>query len=158
MKLTPDQLRLFWRTFAEAKGLHGIPESEADAWRKEIIRRATGRESLTEVTRTAEFDAVMYELARLAQNPALTERFALADSKRLVHLIERNVGAILAAKNGGLSSADYCVRAYIRAILKKRGVTVRASFDWWYDLTNPQLLSLARITGSSVSRLKRVTK
>lgn len=156
MKLSKSQRLIFWRTFVMAAQVQGISEEAKDGWRMEIILRTTGRESLTEVARTGEFDALMYELGRLAQDAEVCGKFVNGDAQRLAHRVWENVKAILKMHSPG-HIFENAITGYIHGILTRRGSGLqnREKENWWQDLSLPALISLNQITGSAVARLER---
>ncbi len=77
MKLTPPQLKRFWREWAAAARAQkwtredGLSPAEIDQHRRDVIQRA-GFNSLTAVDRTRGFDRLLADLGRLQSNIART--------------------------------------------------------------------------------------
>ncbi len=59
-----------------------------EAWRRQLNLATTGHESTREMNKTADFDAVMLELAIMAMDEFWINRLATAEERRFRHIIE----------------------------------------------------------------------
>ena len=72
---------------AEAERLQGnLPPREE--WRRQLNMRITGKYSTKQMNQTKDFDAVMMELAILADDDYWINRLSTSDERRLRHVIE----------------------------------------------------------------------
>jgi len=90
MKLTKPQQNLFWRAFVPAwrarREEQGIAPADAearDAWRHGVILQETGRGSLAEVERGAEFDRLLKRLSVEAGDFARAADMEAAEAGRI---------------------------------------------------------------------------
>lgn len=98
MKLSGNQQARFWKLFhaawqayARGVGVHFDDHAARDDWRREQIMEATGEVSLTNVSRTHGYDALMLHFAMLAGDEAAIRYFAPAVERRMRHLIRQRL-------------------------------------------------------------------
>jgi hypothetical protein len=90
MNLTKPQCDMFWRVFAEAwrrtaaeRGLNRDDKTAMEAYRHDLIRRATGRTSLKDVTRTTGFDDLLSLTCQEAELYEIAAKVELSRGRRI---------------------------------------------------------------------------
>jgi hypothetical protein len=116
MKLTRPQLALFWRAFASAcAGLGLVTKEDKDAYRKQVMQEETGKSSVKELNRTADFDAVVQRFLVDGQSYNQALHFNGAALSRLHYLIGEAAAKIVAASKFRGSGWAYVVGVMIQA-------------------------------------------
>lgn len=146
--MTQKQRILFFRFFQKACEVRGIPPSEREAYRHDLIAHAcpVSGGSLRNVGSGADFDRLMRLVAREAQSVEAAGHFATAEARRLAKLCEALVWQIWQIDcglpetlKGRGASAAITPADYLRGVLRQAGwtwATVAAGgSDWWLDLT-----------------------
>ena len=117
MNLTHAQLSKFWRLWARAEA-ETLPPSatrpERDNLRRETIHKATGKDSLKDVGRTGDFEALMLSVAHLAGDYEEAAYWSIGRERRLVHMIgecARQIGEIAGDPHGW----SYCRSTFHQA-------------------------------------------
>ena len=87
--LTNAQVTLFWKAFSAACFSLGIRGKEdREIYRKEVMFSATGKESIKDLNRTTDFDAVLQRFYADANDYQRAAETAVQDAKRLAFLIK----------------------------------------------------------------------
>lgn len=141
MMLTAKQQAMFWRVFQAAwreqslsQGLDHGDAALRDAYRRGLVRRATGRGSLTEVGRTHEFDELMSLASREAGLHETASHASLSGERRALHRMLDCARQVCEASGMEALESDDARWGYARATL------LRAfRHDDWQDLAAPQL-------------------
>lgn len=89
MQLSASQQKLFWNVFADAwknhaaaNGLDPADRPAQDAYRHQLVFRATGCRSLKDVTRAQGFDRLMLETSRDAERYEVSAQVVLSQGRR----------------------------------------------------------------------------
>ena len=147
MNLTKPQQAIYWRHWAAAERESlppGATKQERDAFRHEIILRATGCASLRDVDKTTGFDKLMLEVATLAGDYEAAARWGNAAENRLAHMMRecaRQIGEIAGDPHGW----EYC-----RDTLRQAGLP-----QDWQDVPESLLASTFKILDTHRRRLLR---
>ncbi|MBO5643068.1 MAG: hypothetical protein J6S51_03580 [Kiritimatiellae bacterium] len=113
MKLTRPQLALFWRAFASAcAGLGIVTKEDKDAYRKQVMQEETGKSSVKELNRTADFDAVVQRFLVDGQCFADALRFDGASLTRMHYMIGEAAAKIVEASSYRGSGWAYVSGSY----------------------------------------------
>lgn len=164
--MTQRQRILFFRLFARACEVRGIPPAEREAYRHNLIAHACpiSGGSLRNVGSGEDFDRLMRAVAREAQSVEAAGHFATAEARRLAKMCEALVWQIWQidcgmpeALRGKSTSTAITPADYLRAILRQAGwtwATVAAGgSDWWLDLTLPHAQKLMMMLDTHRRRL-----
>lgn len=168
MKLSKQQIAMFWRMFAQAVHERGIARGQETQYRREILRETTGYEHLTEINPTDQFDRVMARVCEEAGDYASAIRYQGATVDRWRHVITERAREVLLMK-GGLSDErgellPGVVESYLTGIilqgrlvsttLERDAFAARlAKADGWYDFDERALRLLLQIVCSERAKL-----
>lgn len=134
--LTKAQISLFWRAFSAAcrnLGLRGHVETEK--YRKNLLLKETGKDSLKALDRTKDFDAVMHRLSVDSGDWETAAKFAAGDDYRLGVMIGICCRQIMQLK--GVPEGSDAAENYLRGVLRQSRIcTVRnAGSSFWLDVS-----------------------
>ena len=134
--ITKAQISLFWRAFSAAcrnLGLRGHVETEK--YRKNLLLKETGKDSLKALDRTKDFDAVMHRLSVDSGDWETAAKFAAGDDYRLGVMIGICCRQIMQLK--GVPEGSDAAENYLRGVLRQSRIcTVRnAGSSFWLDVS-----------------------
>ena len=130
-RLTPAQIKAFWRAFAAARA--AVVPRDAETWRRKILFEETGKASLRELDRTGDFERVMHRLWSEAGDWEEAARFCTGDADRLGFLIKTCAAQIM--QLAGRDESD--ARRYLEGVLAQSRIvhgTYTASGEFWMDV------------------------
>jgi len=153
MLLTKAQVKLFWTLWGRAER-EVMPVSatraERDEFRRGVIRRATGKDSLRGVNPAAEFDALMFEVATMAEDYEGAAYWGNAAERRYAKMMmacARQIAEIQADNDPSLRRLD-SAWAYCVATLKQAGLPER-----WEDVPESLLAATFKMLDTHRRRL-----
>ena len=155
--ITPAQRSAFFRALqaASIELGHDTPE-EREAYRKQVMREEAGKEHLAELSRTADFDAVMRRFASDAGDFETASRFAIADDARKAAILRICCAQVLQLKGCAAGTAE--AADYLSGIVEQAripcGRDVRDS-SFWMDCAPGNVLTLFQILDTHRRRLLR---
>lgn len=132
--LTRSQLSLFWRAFSAACfNLGYVDRDVQENYRREVLRSETGKESLKELNRTSDFDAVLRRFYADAGDWRKASEAAVQDAKRMGYLIKVACLQLMQLKGGDPLAA----RDYLGGILDRAKIPngVGDGDCFWLDLS-----------------------
>lgn len=133
MKLTPQQQARFWRLWSRAETETLPPTAtrqERAALRRNTTRQATGKDSLRQVNRTGDYDALMLATAHLAGDYEEAAYWSIGKERRTAKMIAecaRQIGEIANVPHGW---------AYCRATFRQAGLPTS-----WLDIPDTLLFA-----------------
>ena len=155
--LTPAQRAAFFRALQAASvELGHTTPGEREAYRKTVMREETGKAHLSQLSRTADFDACMRRFATDAGDFEAASRFGVADVARkaaLVRICCRQV-LQLAGREPGTADAS----SYLEGIVKQARIACGRNLrddSFWMDVNPAHLLTLFRKTWGQTPRLRK---
>jgi len=166
MLLSKRQVARFWRLWAAAEREAFPPSAtreERDAFRREVIFKATGKQSLRDVGAGKGFDALMLEAAALAGDYGEAAYWGNGAERRyaeMMRMCARQIGEIAGISNGqhGMTNvqvgcaADDAARSweYCRGVMKQAGLPER-----WEDVPETLLAATFKMLDTHRRRLLR---
>jgi len=164
MLLSKRQVARFWKLWSAAER-EALPPSatreERDAFRREVIFKATGKQSLRDVGAGKGFDALMLEAAALAGDYGEAAYWGNGAERRYAEMMRvcaRQIGEIAGISNGqhGMTNvqvgcaADDAARSweYCRGVMKQAGLPER-----WEDVPEALLASTFKMLDTHRRRL-----
>lgn len=155
--ITPAQRSAFFRALqaASIELGHDTPE-EREAYRKQVMRDEVGKEHLAELSRTADFDAVMRRFAADAGDYEAASRFAVADDARKAALVRICCAQVLQLKGctaGTAEAVDYLSGIVEQARIPCGRDMLDSSF--WLDCNPGHLATLFQVLDTHRRRLLR---
>ena len=136
--LTKRQQSLFWAIFNKACAAQGVLGSADKAeYRRRILEEEAGVVSLLSLSRTTDFDRVMFRLSCDAGDFDLAANFSVSDAQRMGYLIKVCCCQIMQLKGGDESDA----RRYLGGLLDQARVPNGTRVDdnsCWMDCTIDQ--------------------
>lgn len=163
--MTQKQRILFFRLFARACEVRGIPPAERETYRHALIAHACPLSggSLRNVGTGEDFDRLMRLVAREAQSVEAAGHFATAEARRIAKLCEALVWQIWQidcglpeALKGKGASAALTPADYLRGVMAQAGwrwAVVAADDGWWLDLPLPHTQKLMMMLDTHRRRL-----
>lgn len=156
LPLTARQRACFWEAHkAACIEMELSTRDEREAYRKRVMREECGKEHVSELGRTADFDKVMARFARDAGDWQAAAKFAAADEARQAALVRICCAQILQLKGCG----EACTEAgaeYLAGVVEQAripcGRDVRDS-SFWLDCNPRSLVTLFRILDTHRRRL-----
>lgn len=142
--LTKAQISLFWRAFSAAcrnLGLRGHVETEK--YRKNLLLKETGKDSLKALNRTKDFDAVMHRLSADAGNWEMAAKFAAGDEYRVAVMINIVCRQIMQLK--GVPEGSDAAMNYLKGVLNQSKICTfekRSDSSFWMDISRDSALSV----------------
>lgn len=167
--MTQRQRILFFRLFARACEVRGIPPAEREAYRHNLITHACpiSGGSLRNVGSGEDFDRLMRAVAREAQSVEAAGHFATAKARRLAKMCEALVWQIWQIDcglpetlKGRGASAAITPADYLRGVIAQAGwrwAVVAADDGWWLDLPLPHAQKLMMMLDTHRRRLLKRT-
>lgn len=158
--MTAKQRACFWEAHkAACIELELSTRDEREAYRKLVMREECGKEHVSELSRTADFDRVMARFAKDAGDWQAAAKFAVADEARQAALIRICCAQVLQLKgcaDGSAAGAEYLAGIVEQARIPC-GRDVRDS-SFWLDVAPRSLVTLFRILDTHRRRLlKRIS-
>lgn len=145
MQITAAQAAMFWRLYASAER-EALPPSasraERDAFRHDLITKATGQPSIKEVSRTTGFERLMLETATIAGDYEEASRWVNGSERRYAFMIgecARQIGEIANVEHGW---------EYVRGVLKQAGLPAS-----WEDIPETLLASTFKMLDTHRRRM-----
>ena len=133
--LTKAQIALYWRAFSAACSELGIrSRKECEEYRKKAMLEATGKGSIKELKRTADFDAVLGRFYADAGDFQKAAETAVQDAKRLGFLIKVLCIQLMQLKGGDETAA----RGYLGGLFDQARLSHGRTLDndgYWLDLS-----------------------
>lgn len=133
--LTKAQIALYWRAFAAACSELGIrSRKECEEYRKKAMLEATGKGSIKELKRAADFDAVLGRFYADAGDFQKAAETAVQDAKRLGFLIKVLCIQLMQLKGGDETAA----RGYLGGLFDQARLSHGRTLDndgYWLDLS-----------------------
>jgi hypothetical protein len=135
MNLSKAQVSLYWKAFSAACQNLGIQgKEEREEYRKSVMEAATGKTSIKELSRTADFDAVISQFRSDAGCFELAIDSADQAKKRWAYLIKVISIQLMQLKGGDAAEAQ----AYLGGLLDQARLTNGRNLDddgYWVDLS-----------------------
>lgn len=155
-QITAAQKSYFWRVFREACFNLGLSGREAQAkYRHQTMKEACGKEHLSDLNTTTDYEAVMHRLCVDAGDFEGAAKFAVADIHRLAMLVKIECCQILQLK--GASDADSC--AYLDGLIERSGLADLGSGadsgNYWLDVNPGNVMKLLQILDTYRRKLVR---
>lgn len=135
MNLSKAQVSLYWKAFSAACQNLGIQgKEEREEYRKSVMEVAAGKTSIKELSRTADFDAVISQFRSDAGNFELAIDSADQAKKRWAYLIKVISIQLMQLKGG----EPFEARAYLSGLLDQARLPNGRNLDddgYWVDLS-----------------------
>ena len=163
--MTNRQRIYFFKLFARACHVRGIPPAERERFRHRLIAQACPLSggSLRLVGSGEDFDRLMRAVAREAQSVEAAGHFATAEGRRWAYFIEaaaRQVCELSAVRASMAEEPSQPPIAYIKGILvqaKWHWALAARGGAWWLDLTLHHCEKLFQVLDTHRRRLLRLT-
>jgi len=157
LPLTAKQRGCFWEAHrAACVELELSTREERETYRKLVMREECGKEHVSQLSRTADFDRVMARFAKDAGDWETAGRFSVADEARQVALIRICLAQLMQLKGCPAGSTDGA--EYLAGIVEQAkipcGRDVRDS-SFWLDCNPGNLVTLFRILDTHRRRMLR---
>jgi len=157
LPLTAKQRGCFWEAHREAcVNLELSTREEREAYRKLVMREECGKEHISQLDRTHDFDRVMLRFAKDAGDYEAASRFAVADEARQVALVRICCAQVMQLK--GEPEGSTAAQNYLAGIVEQARIPCgRAIQDasFWMDVAPGSLRSLFQILDTHRRRLLR---
>ncbi len=154
--ISTAQRKAFFATVRQAAREQG---EQAEEYRKRILREELGVESLSDVARGGDFDAIMARALADCGEHLKALGYSMGSLSRIRHLIVEAATQIVTAKDGWSGTAyDYMAGVMIQSGMVKdvpaRVLAERLVSDSaWLDFTEPQLKRLLVMLNIHLSRI-----
>ena len=136
--LTERQQAMFWAVFNKACAAQGLfTTADKAEYRHRILEEETGVVSLLSLSRTTDFDRVMFRVACDAGDFEQAANFSVSDARRMGHLIKVCCLQLMQLKGGDEAEA----RQYLGGLLDQARVPNGTRTDdnsYWMDCTLDQ--------------------
>ncbi len=175
--ITHKQRLAFFKLFARACDVQGIPAAERETYRHSLIKKAVpaSHGSLKAINSGADFDNVMLALAHAAHDFDASQKYVTATGHRLAKMAEalvRQISTIVAPQSrsprplcrGTLRAGELISQSanqpitYITSILKQAHFPTTPDFTtegWWLDCSTDHLQKLIQMLDTHRRRLLR---
>ena len=151
--LTRLQIAAYWRAATAAAREAGVP---VDEYRKRVMREECGVDSVKQLSRTHDFDAVMRRFAEDVGDYAMASKFAVADVHRMAHLVSAVCAQVMQLK--GCPAGTTAARDYLAGVIGQARVQcVGDPRDpgYWQDVAPDALRALFAMLDTHRRRLLR---
>lgn len=157
LPLTARQRAAYWEAHkAACIELELSTREERESYRKIVMKEECGKEHVSQLDRTRDFDRVMLRFAKDAGDYEAAGRFAVADEARQVLLLRICCAQLMQLKGaaeGTTAAADYLAGIIEQARIPC-GRDVRDS-SFWLDCNPGNLVTLFRILDTHRRRILR---
>jgi hypothetical protein len=129
--LTKAQMALYWRAFAAAcRNLGLVEKAEREEYRKEVMSMEAGKKSIKELSKTADFDAVLARFQSDGGEYSAAIETGSQDLKRMAYLIKVLCLQLMQLKGGDGADA----RAYLGGMLSQARLPNKCLSDDSYQV------------------------
>ena len=153
--LSKAQMALYWRAFSAACHNLGLTtKAECEQYRHDVMVAETGKGSIKELSKTADFDKVLSRFQADAGNYSAASDAGVQDLKRMAYLIKVLCLQLMQLKGGDPSEA----RAYLGGLLDQARLPNGRSLDddgYWVDMSPKQAKAVFAILDTHRRRLLR---
>ena len=145
--MTKPQRNVYWRAHRAAcfnLGLHG--HQAQDDYRKRVMREECGKESISEMNTTTDFDAVLHRFCVDAGDFEMAAKFAIADTHRQAVLIKILCCQIMQLKGHDTNRAE--AQRYLGGVLDQSRIANGRNVEtgtYWLDVAPVNLGKLMAI-------------
>lgn len=153
--ITKSQRYAFFRACSVACQNLGLDtQLERDAYRKRIMKEETGKDHLTQLNRTTDFDKCMTRFAQDAGDWQTASKFASGDAYRLAVMIRICCQQVMQLK--GYPDGSDAATNYLRGILERSQIacgTYVNDSSFWMDISKDSVLTVFQILDTHRRRL-----
>ena len=153
--LTERQQAMFWAVFNKACAAQGLfTTADKTEYRHRILEEETGVVSLLSLSRTTDFDRVMFRVACDAGDFEQAANFSVSDARRMGYLIKVCCCQLMQLKGGDEAEA----RQYLGGLLDQARVPNGTRTDdnsYWMDCTIDQSHKVFQMLDTHRRRLLR---
>jgi len=153
--LTERQQAMFWAVFNKACAAQGLfTTADKAEYRHKILEEETGMSSLLCLSRTTDFDRVMFRVACDAGDFEQAANFSVSDARRMGYLIKVCCCQLMQLKGGDEAEA----RQYLGGLLDQARVPNGTRTDdnsYWMDCTIDQSHKVFQMLDTHRRRLLR---
>lgn len=153
--LSKAQISLYWRAFSAACSALGLStKTECEKYRHDVMLEEAGKGSIKDLSKTADFDAVLARFRADAGNYSAASDAGGQDLKRMAYLIKVICLQLMQLKGGDPVEA----RAYLGGLLDQARIPNGRSLDddgYWVDMSPAQAKSVFAMLDTHRRRLLR---
>lgn len=153
--LSKAQISLYWRAFSAACSALGLAgKTECEKYRHDVMLETVGKGSIKDLSKTADFDAVLARFHADAGNYSAASDAGGQDLKRMAYLIKVISLQLMQLKGGDPVEA----RAYLGGLLDQARIPNGRSLDddgYWVDMSPAQAKSVFAMLDTHRRRMLR---
>lgn len=153
--ITSSQRYAFFKACSAACQNLGLrSQNEREKYRKTVMKEETGKEHLSLLNRTTDFDACMARFARDAGDWQMAAKFASGDEYRMAVMIRICCLQLMQLK--GIPEGTDAAKNYLRGILEQSRVSCSigsSDSSYWMDISKDNLMVVFQILDTARRRL-----